>query len=144
VADKLTQFITDALIRAAADPGGVALFGTRTDPGLFPAAAAAKPAAKRCLDEGLLRVVRTVAAGRQPREVCGITEKGLQFLLDRASPRQVLEDLVRLAEARQDQVDELLASARAMADGLNGLKAAVAVVLPRVIDGWISLPASRE
>lgn len=133
MADKLTQFVTDALTRAAADPAGVPLFGSKAEPGLFPPTAAARPAAKRCLDEGLLHVVRTDARGRQPRELCAATEKGLRFLLDRVSPKQVLEDFVRVLEARQRQVDDLLATARRMADGLAGLKTAVAAVLPQVM-----------
>jgi len=132
VADKFTQLILDALTRAAADPTGVPLFGSKTEPGLFPPTAAARPAAKRCLDDGLLEVLRTDARGKQPREVCGATGKGLQFLLDRVSPKQVLEDFVRVLEARQGQVDELVDTARRMADGLAGLRAAVAAVLPQV------------
>ncbi len=132
MADKLTQLVLDALTRAAAEPDGVPLFGTRSDPGLFPPTAAAKPAAKKALDDGLLRVVKTEAKGKQARELCAATEKGLRFLLDQVSPRQVLEDFVRALERREGEVTELLAAANRMADTLDGLKAAVVVVLPQV------------
>ena len=62
------------------------LFASKAEPGLFPPTAAARPAARRCLDDGLLRVLRTEAKGKQARDVCGITDAGLQFLLDHASP----------------------------------------------------------
>jgi hypothetical protein len=140
VADKLTQLIVDALTRAAAEPGGTPLFGTRSDPGLFPATAAARPAARKALDDGLLRVVRTETKGKATRELCAATDAGLRFLLDQVSPRQVLEDFVRALERREGQVTELLAAAGRMADTLDGLKAAVAVVLPRVQAARVSIP----
>jgi hypothetical protein len=142
VADKLTPLIVDALTRAAAEPGGVALFGTRSDPALFPATAAAKPAAKKALDDGLLEVVRTEAKGKQSREFAAATEAGLRYLLDQVSPKQVLEDFVRVLEKREGQVAELLEAANRMADSLDGLKAAVAVVLPRVQAGRIKAEAN--
>ena len=137
MADKLTALIVDALTRAAADPAGVPLFGGKSDPGLFPATAAAKPAAQKALDDGLLEVVRTEAKGKQAREFAAATEAGLRFLLDQVSPKQVLEDFVRVLERREVQVTELLEAANRMADSLDGLKAAVAVVLPQVRAGRV-------
>ena len=132
MADKLTQLIVDALTRAAADPGGSPLYGTKADPGLFPPTAAAKPAAQKCLDDGLIRVVRTEAKGKQARELCAATEKGLKFLLEQVSPKQVLEDFVRVLETREAQVAELVATATGMAESLAGMKTALAAVLPQV------------
>lgn len=132
MADKLTQLIADALARAAANPGGVPLFGTKADPGLFPPTAAAKPAARKCLDDGLIRVVRTETKGKQGRELCAATEKGLQFLLEQVSPKQVLEDFVRALEARETQVGELTVAASGMAESLAGMRAALAAILPQV------------
>jgi hypothetical protein len=48
------------------------------------------------------------------------------------NPKQVLEDFVRVLEAREGEVGELLSTARRMADSLQGLKAAVSRVLPAV------------
>jgi hypothetical protein len=137
VADKLTALIVDALTRAAAEASGVPLFGSKSDPGLFPATAAAKSAAQKALDDGLLEVVRTENKGKQAREFAAATEKGLRFLLEQVSPKQVLEDFVRVLEKREGQVTELLEAANRMADSLDGLKAAVAVVLPRVQAGRV-------
>lgn len=142
MADKLTALIVDALTRAAAEAAGVPLFGTKSDPGLFPATAAAKPAAQKALDDGLLEVVRTENKGKQAREFAAATEKGLRFLLDQVSPKQVLEDFVRVLEKREGQVTELLEAANRMADSLDGLKAAVAVVLPRVQAGRVKSEAN--
>jgi hypothetical protein len=144
VADKLTQLITDALTQAAADPGGMPLYASKSEPGLFPPTTAAKSAAKRCLDDGLLQVLRSETKGKQAREVCGITDAGLQFLIDRVSPKQVLDDFVRVLEARQSQADELLATARRMVDGLIGLRTAVNAILPRIVDTRIPIPANPE
>ncbi len=132
MADKLTQLIVDALSRAAADPTGLPLYASQSDPGLFPPTAAAKPAAKRAVDDGLLSVVGTDTKGKQTRELCVATDAGWRFLLDHASPKQVLEDFVRVLESRQGEVDDLLAAARHMADALCGLQLAVARVLPKV------------
>ena len=130
MADKLTQQLTDALARAAADPGGQLLFATKTEPGLFPATA--KAAAQKCVADGLVFVARTDAKARTPRELFALTEKGWEYLLAQVNPKQVLEDFVRVLEARQGEVGELLGTARRMADSLQGLKDAVSRVLPQV------------
>ncbi len=142
VADKLTQQITDALTRAAAEPGGLALYASKSDPGLFPNTASAKPAAQKCLADTLVRVVATETKGKTPRDLYGLTEKGWEFLLAAVNPKQVLEDFVRVLEARQGEVGELLASARSMAESLQGLKEAVARVLPNV--SAAKLPANPD
>jgi hypothetical protein len=140
VADKLTQQIIDALSRAAADPGGHPLFATKADRGLFPATA--KPAAQKCLADELVRVIRTETKGKSPRELYGLTDRGWEFLLAGVNPKQVLEDFVRVLEARRGEVGELLDTARQMADSLQGLKDAVTRVLPRVTMSRV--PVSRE
>jgi hypothetical protein len=142
VADKFTQLMTEALSRAAADPGGVPLYAGKTEPGLFPTTGAAKPAAQRCLDEGYLQIIRTETRGKQTVEICRITDAGLQFLLERHSPREVLEDFVRVLEARQDQVDTLLHTARHMAEGICGLRDTVAAILPRMVEARVPIPGS--
>jgi DNA-binding PadR family transcriptional regulator len=140
VADKLTQQITDALTRAAAQPGGVTLYASKSDPGLFPNTASAKPAAQKCVADELVRVVSTETKGKTARELYGLTEKGWEFLLAAVNPKQVLEDFVRVLEARQGEVGELLDTARRMADSLQGLKDAVARVLPGVCAAKIKEP----
>src|SRR5262249_10080449 len=126
--------------KAAADPGGLPLFAGKTDPGLFPSAAAAKPAAQKALADGLVRVARTETKGRTTRELYELTEKGWEFLLAAVNPKQVLEDFARVLEARRGGVGELLVTARRMADGLHGLKEAVARVLPQVSATRLAVP----
>jgi hypothetical protein len=135
VADKLTPLILDALARAVATPHGSPLFASKSAAGLFPAVAAAKPAAHKCIQEGLIRMVRTDGQGKQLREYYAGTPSGLKFLVEQSSPKQVLDDFVRLLEERRDEVRELLAAAERMAAGIDGMKAAAAAVLPRVVSG---------
>lgn len=140
MADKLTQQITDALSKAAAEPAGLPLFAGKAEPGLFPSSAASRPAAQKCLADGLVRVIRTEAKGKATRELHGLTEQGWEFLLAAVNPKQILEDFVRLLEARQGEVGELLLVARQMAESLQGLKDAVARVLPQVTTARIQQP----
>jgi hypothetical protein len=123
LADKTTQLVLDALHRAAAAPEGLPLHGGKAGPGLFAATGPARLAAQRCKDEGYLRVVGTEARGKAPVEVCALTEKGLAFLLAQASPKQVLEDLVRALETRHGQVAEFVAAVRQWQAGLDAFKA---------------------
>jgi hypothetical protein len=127
LADKSTQLVLEALGRAAAEPDGVPLLGAK--PALFSASPPARQAAQRCLDEHLLRVIRTETRGKTDQQYCALTEKGLAFLLQQAHPRQVLEDLLRAVEARQQQLDDLLRLARKSQADLEGLKAATERVL---------------
>ncbi|MCI0704145.1 MAG: PadR family transcriptional regulator [Planctomycetia bacterium] len=140
MADKITQQITDALTRAASSPDGLPLFAGKTDAGLFPNTAAAKPAAQKCLADELVSVIATDTKGKSPRELYSLTEKGWEFLLAAVNPKQVLEDFVRVLEARQGEVGELLDTARRMAESLQGLKEAVTRVLPGVSAGKIQKP----
>jgi hypothetical protein len=125
LADKSTQLVLEALGRAAAEPDGVPLLGSK--PALFPLAA--RQAAQRCLDEHLLRVVRTETRGKTDQHYCALTEKGQSFLLQQVHPRQVLEDLLRAVEARQQQLGDLLGLAQKSQADLEGLKAATERVL---------------
>ena len=128
MADKITQQITDALTRAAAHPDGLPLYGGRSEAGLFPSTA--KPAAQKCLAEELVNTIGTDPKGK--RDLFALTDAGWEYLLAQVNPKQVLEDFVRVLEERQGEVGELLDTARRMADSLQGLKEAVARVLPTV------------
>jgi hypothetical protein len=132
VADKSTQLVLAALGRAAADPAGVPLFGSKAQPGLFAGTAVGKQAARHCLDEGYLRVLRTEPRGKTTQEVCAISDRGLAYLLGQVSPRQVLEDFLRVLEARRNQVADLVAAARQMHASLDALKASAEHVLQQV------------
>jgi hypothetical protein len=139
----LEQLILKALGRAAAEGEAVPLFGTRSTPGLFQTTAGGKQAAQRACDEGYLclaepphppatqaviersALVKTRAV--PPR--CAITDKGLAYLLDQSSPRQVLEDFVRVLEARGQQVQQLADTARQTQARLEALREHAARVL---------------
>lgn len=121
MADKFTPLILDALARAATCPDGCALLATKTEPGLFPTTAAAKPAAKKALDDGLLTVVRISANGKTTAEIVTASPKGLAFLMEQASPKRVLEDFVRVVEERREEVRSLVKAAERMGSQLAGL-----------------------
>jgi hypothetical protein len=129
LADKSPQLILDALSRGLAEPAGLPLHGSRTAPGLFPGTAGGKLAARRCLDQKLLRVLHTEPRGKTVVDVCGVTDEGLAHLLSQVSPKRVLEDLVRALEARQGQVSELLATVRHTQSTFDALKATTEKVL---------------
>lgn len=120
--DKATPLILEALSRAAAQPAGVPLHGSKGKPGLFASSATAKQLAKRCKDDGLLRVVRTETRGKTVQEICALSEQGLAYLLNQASPKIILENLVRQVEARQGQLTDLIAAAKQIQANLEGLK----------------------
>ena len=132
LADSSTQIVLEGLTRAVADPGGMPLFGTKAARGLFSSTASARRAALRCKEEGLLRVIRSESRGKAVQEVCALTDKGLAYLLAQVSPKKVLEDLVRVLEARQNETGELLMTARHMQAGLDALKATAEKVLQHV------------
>ena len=144
VADKLTRQITDALTKAAAETAGLPLFASKTELGLFPNTAAAKPAAQKCVADGLIRALPTDAPGKAGREKYALTDGGWNFLLAAVNPKDVLEDFVRVLETRQGEVGELLDTARRMADSLQGLRDAVARVLPGVSQARVVESFSRD
>ena len=132
MADKFTPLILDALSRAAAYPEGCALLATKAEPGLFPATATARPAAKKALDDGLLTVLRTATSGKSTAEFCTASPKGLAYLMEQSSPKQVLEDFVRVLEERRGEVQALLKTADRMAASLAGMTERIQSVLPQV------------
>jgi hypothetical protein len=132
VADKLTPIIVEAFGRAMAEPAGLPLHGGKASSPLFPSSSAGKEAAQRCKDDGLLRVVRTETRGKTAQEICALTEKGLAYLLTELSPKRVLEDLVRVLEARRGQIDALVASAQETQAGFDALKTIAQRVLDQV------------
>jgi hypothetical protein len=129
VADKSTQLMIDALSRAVTEPAGLPLFGNKKTPGLFTSTPAAKQIAQRCKEEDYLRILQTETKGKQVQEICAITEKGLAYLLSEASPKSVLEELVRTLESRRSQVAALLSTAQQWEGGLAALQATVEKVL---------------
>jgi hypothetical protein len=129
VADKSARTVLDALSRAVVEPAGAPLHATRTSPGLFPATALGRKAAHFCKEEGLVAAIEGDREGADGREPCAITDRGLAYLLEHGGARQLLEDLVRAAEARQGQMDELVRAARRTEASCAALKTIAAKVL---------------
>jgi hypothetical protein len=139
VADKSSQLLVSALSRAAAEPNGLPLHGNKAAPGLFPTTPLGKQTAQRCVQDGYLRPCKppdqrfpVSDKPKSPSELYTITDKGLSFLFHQANPRQVLEDLVRVLEARQTQATELLHLAGQMRTDVIKLKASTEQVLQQV------------
>lgn len=145
MADKTTPLVLAALTQAAAAPDGRPLHGTKAAPGLFPATAAGKQAARRCLEDGHLRLLNPEPAPppvdaatavkmkvRAGQDAAVLTDKGMAYLLGQVSPRAVLEDFVRALESRRVRVEELLDLGRALCDSLTGLRANADRVLQQV------------
>jgi hypothetical protein len=132
LAVHVPSLILAALQRAAAEPAGMALLGGRSAPGLFNASAAGQQAAQRCKDDGLLRVIRTEAKGKSPREICALTEQGLQHLLRETSPRPVIDALLQAVERCQAKLDEFVVSADAQRVHLAALRDIAAKILAQL------------
>jgi hypothetical protein len=122
--DKSSRLVVEALTRAATAGTGLPLHGSRTHPGLFPTTATGKQAAQRCCDDGYLQPGPESAA-----EGCVITDRGLAYLLDQASPRQVLEDFVRVLEDREAQLAQLIDLVGRTQSSLTALRINAANVL---------------
>lgn len=137
MADKLRQALLDGLTRAAADSNGQALLATRRQPGLFPSTTLGRAAAhKACTERLLLPVPGTPSEGR-PQERYRLSDVGWEFLLAQVNPKQVLEDFLRILEARAADVQGLHGQAERMASSLEGMKEAVQRLLPRIQTGTI-------
>jgi hypothetical protein len=132
VADKSSSLVLDALSRAAADPAGVPLFIQKTAPGLFAGTATARKAAQRCKELDLLRVVRTETNAKGIKEVVAITSKGLDHLVTQANPRQLLLDLVRAVDSRDQQLAEWIDAARRAQSSLDTLRQLAAAAVQRL------------
>jgi hypothetical protein len=136
--------VLTALSRAVADGGALPLHATKAVAGLFPSTALGKQAAQRCKDEGLLRPLSALmreyhrldtSKTKTPAETYAITDKGFAYLLSQVSPRQVLEDLVRVLEERRAQVGDLAALVGQMQQGFDSLRSSAEKVLRQVPQG---------
>ena len=132
MADQSQSLLLDALARAAAEPRGLPLLATKSMAGLFAANAAGKEAARHSKNEGLVRVLRQETKGKSSQEICVLTEKGLELLLEHADPRRVLEAFVSALEACQKQMTPLLESARANQEHLQALMACAEKILQQL------------
>jgi hypothetical protein len=126
------QLMLEGLTRAATDPQGQPLHGSRARPGIFPSSSSAKQVAQQCKDAGYLHVLRTETRGKNTIEICAISEKGVAYLLSQVSPKPVLESFLRAVEARGQQVEHLIDAARQCQAVFDSLKNQLAIVLAQV------------
>lgn len=81
MADASHALVIAAMSRAAAAPGGLPLFESKTSPGLFAGSVSARKAAQFCKDQGYLQMLRAEGRGKSRQEICSLTDKGLSWLL---------------------------------------------------------------
>jgi hypothetical protein len=121
MSDRHAQQLLSGLSRAVAEPAGLPLLATRSSPGLFAATAVGRQAAKLCQDEGLV----SARPEQTDQPLYGLTEKGFQHLVDQAPPKQLVEDFLRVLEARQSQTTELLQTVTRMHASLDAMRSAL-------------------
>jgi hypothetical protein len=100
--DQPNPVLVDALKQALAEPGEQRLLRSGKLTGLFASrAGAAGQAAAEAVRDGLLEVVRTDVKGKTAVEWVRITPRGVDYLHERESPRQALEDLHAVLQANR-------------------------------------------
>jgi hypothetical protein len=132
LADKSSQLIVEALTRATAEPSGLPLYGSSKRPGLFAGTVAARQAAGLCKEEEYLRVVNLENSGKATHEICIITEKGLAYLLDHATPKKVLYQIAQTLQSYETEVARLTEVTRKWHDGIEMLRRNVEQVLQQI------------
>ncbi len=94
LADKSQTLVLDALTRLAGAPDGLPLISGKGLAGVCPANAAGKQTAELIQSEGLASVVRTQTKNKSVHEFYALSDTGLAYVLEKTSPRAVLEALV--------------------------------------------------
>ena len=107
------ELALEAIERALADPRPRKLHGTKANPGIFlTSSAAAKGAAQRCLDLGLIAPCGEERTRSKTTPLYGLTAAGLKYLLEHDPLRQLLaathDGVARLA-ATSDACQQTLA-----------------------------------
>lgn len=141
--DKTRALMIDALTHVMSCPEGLPLHGSRSTPGLFPTTAVGRQAAQQSIQENYFRPRLLTAdsdpgrnpRARQPVELFVPTDKGITFLFSQTSPRQVLEELVKILQQRQCQVAVMVESCKQMQSNLDALRTSTEEVLLRVVEG---------
>lgn len=141
MADLTSPLILQALERALTAPEGVPLLAGKQTPGLFPAIAAGKDAAREAQAAGLLRVVRSEGKGKSVVEFCSLTEKGLASLLEQSSPRPVLAALLTAIDGCQSRIETWIASVADNRKSLDGLRGMAERVLNHLQKPEATLPS---
>lgn len=98
-ATDIEPLILEALERAMSDPTPRKLHGTKAAPGIFlSASAAAKTAAARCLEQGLIRQVAEQRAGKRVIPLFAVAPVGIAMVLQRSPAPRLLAAMLDAAE----------------------------------------------
>lgn len=128
--DKSDKLIIEALRKAAVVRDGMPPFATRSSPGLFPQSTIGRDAADHALRQGLFDALN---------ERWMMTDAGLSLLLERAGPRDVLEDCVRALEARQQQLEHLQTDLRTISSWFSGLRTTIEDSLANITNNQVAI-----
>lgn len=110
--DNTEALILEALERALADHSPKKMHGTKANPGIFlSASAAAKAAAKRCLDEGLVTQAGEAKGKGARAPLFALAPAGIRFLVEKDPAQQLMA-------ATQAGVDGLAVSVTDLRDAL--------------------------
>jgi hypothetical protein len=137
MADNSDDLILEALKRAAVNPGGLPLLGTRRAKGLFDTTKSDKIAAQRASELGLIRPLSTESNGKPGAELFGMTEAGLNHLLNHTDPSRILVALIATLEKYESQVAELAGGTRKLEASFRPLSELVKAVLTRMDGGRV-------
>lgn len=140
--ETASPLLLNALARAAGTPDGLPLRGGKV--GLFPGTSPGRRAAQAALANGHLRVVRTEKRGKAVSEHCGLTDHGLDLLLQQADPSAVLERLLAAIEARQGELHDLSEGVRHCAASLDELRRHTQRTLERVRTDNAGIPTPSQ
>lgn len=117
--DRPTFALLDALKVAATARGELRLYRRGKLPGAFSQRTRVNAeAANRAVQEGLLEVTRSEVVGKVTVEWVRVTQKGLDFLLDRESPVRALEELREALAVNQHGLPSWAAQIHARFDDL--------------------------
>jgi hypothetical protein len=133
--DKLTDTLVQCLKQALGEPGELRLFRSGKLPGVFPGRVGLNAdAAAQALRDGLLEVTRTETKGKTTTEFVRVTPKGVEFVHQRESPLQALEDLRAVLQMTQEGVPVWVGELRKELQTLGDRVLAEAQKITRQVD----------
>ncbi len=117
---KREQSLFEALRQALAEPGEQRLYKSGKLHGLFPSRSGVHgAAAAQALQEGLLEIVRTETKGKTVIEWVRLTPRGVEFLHERESPLQALQELRSTLQLNQQAVPAWLTEMRGILQAMD-------------------------
>lgn len=111
--DKTLEILLDALRQGAQAGGEQRLYRSGKLPGLFAGRTSlSAEIAAQALRDGLLEIVRAEAKGKTTTEWVKVTARGIEFLLEKESPIQAIEELQALLQVNREGIPAWLADLR--------------------------------